>query len=68
MVVPPEDDIDVYVSWILGETRTILPDATDLVLILDTSLLTRTALLPEAFEGHTLLTIDHHEAFHDAIP
>ena len=40
---------------------TIPPDA-DVVIILDTSILSRTALLPENFDGFELLSIDHHEA------
>lgn len=39
-----------------------IPTDADLVIILDTSLLTRTALSSESFDGFELLSIDHHEA------
>ena len=59
---------DRHISWTLGETLPALPASTDLVLILDTALLTRTALPPESFTGYTLLTVDHHEVSADAVP
>jgi len=44
-----------------------IPTDADLVIILDTSILTRTALPPERFDGFELLSIDHHEALPLAI-
>lgn len=67
IVVPPEP-IDTHIAWILGKTVTEIPASTDLILLLDTSLVSRTKLAPETFEGHTLLSIDHHEQFPEAIP
>ncbi len=61
VVVPPEE-FDTHVSWILWETVPTIPTDTDVVIILDTSILSRTALSPENFDGFELLSIDHHEA------
>lgn len=58
--MPPEE-FDTHVSWILGKTVPTIPTDTDLVIILDTSLLARTTLSPECFDGFELITIDHHE-------
>jgi nanoRNase/pAp phosphatase (c-di-AMP/oligoRNAs hydrolase) len=44
-----------------------LPVSTDIVLLLDTSLVSRTNLPTEAFVGYTVLSIDHHEQFPDSI-
>ena len=44
-----------------------IPTDADVVIILDTSILSRTALSPENFDGFELLSIDHHEALPLAI-
>ncbi len=49
-VVVPEEPTDTHIVWILGETVPVLPVSTDLVLFLDTSLLSRTKLPIEAFQ------------------
>lgn len=66
-VVVPTEQPDTHIAWILGTTVTEIPTATDLILLLDTSLTSRTKLAPEAFEGHTVLSIDHHEQFPSAV-
>jgi len=66
VVVPPELT-DPHIVWILGKTQPCLPQSTDLVLLLDTSLLTRTSLPVEAFNGYTVISIDHHEDFAEAV-
>lgn len=67
-VVVPEEQFDTHIAWILGQTVTSLPLSTDLIVLLDTSLVSRTKLTPEVFEGYSLLSIDHHEQFPEAIP
>jgi hypothetical protein len=67
-VIVPAEPEDAHIVWILGETLSTLPLSTDLILILDTSLLTRTALSSEVFAGYNIMSIDHHEAFSDAVP
>lgn len=64
----PEEPEDAHIVWILGKTFPTVPSSTDLILVLDTSLLFRTALPPEAFAGYNVIAIDHHEAFLDAVP
>ncbi len=49
-VVVPEEPLDQHIAWILGQTLSTLPEQTDLILLLDTSLLSRTKLPIEAFE------------------
>jgi len=60
-VVVPLEDTDDHVTWILGKTVEQVPSDADLVIILDTSLLARTALPAEDFSGYEIITIDHHE-------
>jgi len=67
-VVVPAEQADVHIAWILGKTLPTLPVSTDLILLLDTSLISRTKLPPELFSGNTILSIDHHEDFSDAVP
>ncbi len=64
----PEEPVDTHIAWILGETIPTLPISTDLILLLDTSLLSRTKLPVEVFQGHSVISIDHHENFSDAVP
>jgi len=66
-VVVPEEPLDSHIAWILGPTLPTLPDETDLILLLDTSLVSRTKLAHEAFHDRDILSIDHHESFPDAI-
>jgi bifunctional oligoribonuclease and PAP phosphatase NrnA len=67
-VVVPEEQIDTHIAWILGNTVHQISASTDLILLLDTSLVGRTKVDSEAFSGHTILSIDHHEQFPEAIP
>jgi phosphoesterase RecJ-like protein len=61
-VVPSEKQIDNHVSWILQSDRMdIVPSETELVLFLDASHLSRTALDPAQYPTQTIITIDHHE-------
>jgi bifunctional oligoribonuclease and PAP phosphatase NrnA len=66
-VVIPEEDFDTHVSWIMGETVHSISQKTNLIILLDTSLVTRTALPIEAFETHEVMCIDHHESFPDSL-
>jgi phosphoesterase RecJ-like protein len=66
VVVPPEN-FDAHVFWVMGQTQTALPENTDLIIILDTSIYTRTALHPSVFDGIETLCIDHHETFPESI-
>jgi nanoRNase/pAp phosphatase (c-di-AMP/oligoRNAs hydrolase) len=50
VVVPEEEQIDRHIVWILGKTLPVLPSSTDLILIVDTSLVSRTKLPVEVFE------------------
>ena len=61
VVVPKEAYIDTHVSWILRESQFDIPES-DLILLLDTSLLDRTALPPDKYpQIDTVISIDHHE-------
>lgn len=66
-VILPQEDFDSHVSWIMAETREALSEKTDLIVLLDTSLLSRTALSSEAFSGHEIICIDHHESFVESV-
>ncbi len=66
-VVVPEEDFDTHVHWVMGETVQTISEKTDLVILLDASLLTRTALPIEAFGGYDVFCIDHHESFADSV-
>lgn len=66
-VVVPEEPSDAHIVWILGSTIPALPVSTDLILLLDTALLSRTKVLPEDFQGYTMISIDHHESFPEAV-
>lgn len=67
-VVVPEESLDDHISWILGETIPVLPLHTELIILLDTSLVSRTKLPVDLFSGKNILSIDHHESFPDAVP
>jgi|GEM_PF-2891167 len=67
-VVVPDEPIDHHIVWILGDTIPTLPATTDLIVLVDTSLVSRTKLPEEAFEGKTMISIDHHESFSGAVP
>lgn len=67
-VVVPSEPLDAHITWILGKTISTLPEQTDLILLLDTSLMSRTKLPIESFADKSLLSIDHHESFPDAVP
>lgn len=68
VVVPPEPQIDSHVSWILSaETVPGIPPATELVIFMDASPLSRTALQPEDYPTQEIITIDHHEPQTDSI-
>lgn len=67
-VVPPEPQIDDHVSWILSaETTPVVPPTTELVIFMDASPLSRTALKPEDYPTQEIITIDHHEPQIDSI-
>lgn len=66
-VVVPVEPVDGHIAWILGKTTPVLPVSTDLILLLDTALLSRTKVLPEDFQGYTMISIDHHESFPEAV-
>lgn len=67
-VVVPQEQVDTHIAWILGKTVPTIALSTDVILLVDTSLLSRTKLDLESFEGHAVVSIDHHENFPDAIP
>lgn len=61
-VIPTEKQTDVHVSWILQSDKIeTVPSETELVLFLDASHLSRTALDPAQYPTQTIITIDHHE-------
>lgn len=61
IVVPPEKNIDTHIQWILDDTKMAFSPQTELVFLLDTSLLSRTALTPTDYPSQPIITIDHHE-------
>jgi phosphoesterase RecJ-like protein len=61
VVVPTEKQIDTHIHWVLGDTSPTVPIEAELVLLLDTSLLSRTALEEKNFPKQPIITIDHHE-------
>lgn len=68
VVVPPEPQIDNHVSWILSEeTISHIPEETELVLFMDASPLSRTALDSADYPRQEVITIDHHEPQVDSI-
>lgn len=68
VVVPPEPQIDNHVSWILSaETVPVIPGTTELVIFMDASPLSRTALDPADYPLQEVITIDHHEPQTDSI-
>lgn len=68
LVVPPEEQTDEHVSWILSEKPfPNVPEAAELVLFLDASVLSRTALDAAHYPKQPIITIDHHEAQPDSI-
>ena len=69
IVVPPEKQIDTHVSWILStEPVSLVPPESELVLFLDASPLSRTALERGDYPKQPIITIDHHEPQPDSIP
>jgi bifunctional oligoribonuclease and PAP phosphatase NrnA len=68
VVIPPERQVDSHVSWILSTTPLDkIPESAELVLLLDASMLHRTALNPADFPTQPVITIDHHEPQTDSI-
>ena len=68
VVVPAEKLVDNHVIWILGTHSTTIPREAELVLFLDASLLSRTALTREQYPTQPVITIDHHEDLPECIP
>ena len=61
LVVPLEAHIDTHVSWVLANSVPAIPDEAQLVLLLDTSIIARTALKESEYPRQPVITIDHHE-------
>lgn len=66
VVVPPEKISDSHVTWVLDATVDDIPDV-ELVIVIDTSVWSRTALenIPQPV---SILSIDHHELQPRSIP
>jgi bifunctional oligoribonuclease and PAP phosphatase NrnA len=67
VVVPPEKVVDSHITWVLDETFDMVPTC-DLVLVLDTSLWSRTTLGESSPQPLSILSIDHHEPQPGSIP
>ena len=61
VILPPEKQYDTHVTWILRETCSTVPSDAELILFLDASHLSRTALTPDQYPTQEIITIDHHE-------
>jgi bifunctional oligoribonuclease and PAP phosphatase NrnA len=61
VVVPPEKNTDTHINWVLGQTVDNIPEDAELVLLLDTSLLSRTSLSTDSYPTQAIISIDHHE-------
>ena len=61
VVIPPEKYTDTHVSWVISESVGKIPAEADFVMLLDTSLLSRTALAEADYPHQPLVSIDHHE-------
>lgn len=69
VVIPPERQTDSHAAWILSTTPLeTIPENADLVLFMDASPLSRTALDPADFPTQPVITIDHHEPQEDSVP
>ena len=68
IVIPPEKQVDSHASWILSDSVPTIPADAELVLFLDASPLSRTALDPADFPTQPVITIDHHEPQEDSVP
>lgn len=69
LVVPAEKQVDTHASWILSwATSTTVPGEAELVLFMDASPLSRTALAPSEYPDQPVITIDHHEPQEDSLP
>lgn len=66
VIVPPES-LDPHVSWIIGERVDSIPPETEFLILLDASMLSRTALPIGDFQGYDMCCIDHHEIFESSI-
>jgi bifunctional oligoribonuclease and PAP phosphatase NrnA len=68
ILVPPEKQIDSHVNWILSSTPSPrVPPETELVIFMDASPLSRTALDPSDYPTQPIITIDHHEPQEDSV-
>lgn len=68
VVVPPEKQTDSHVTWILsGTPLSKIPPETELVIFMDASALSRTALDPADYPTREIITIDHHEPQEDSV-
>ncbi len=68
IVVPPERQVDTHAAWILsGASSPAVPAEAQLVLFVDASPLSRTALDPSQYPTQPVITIDHHEAQPDSV-
>lgn len=69
IVIPPEGQTDSHTAWILSTTPAeTIPASAELVLFMDASPLSRTALDPADYPTQPVITIDHHEPQEDSIP
>ncbi len=66
VVIPPEKQVDTRAHWIIETSVEDIPPGADQVILLDTSLLSRTALTHEVILP--ILSIDHHEPQETSIP
>lgn len=68
VVIPPERQVDSHAAWILSTPpMEKVPESAELVLFLDASPLSRTALDPADFPTQPVITIDHHEPQTDSV-
>jgi phosphoesterase RecJ-like protein len=67
VVIPEEKHEDTHVSWVISDRVTDIPSDAELVLFLDASPLSRTALDPAQYPTQPVITIDHHEPRPDSI-
>ena len=69
LVIPPEKQTDSHAAWILSTTPSeTIPESAELVLFLDASPLSRTALDPSDYPTQPVITIDHHEPQEESHP
>lgn len=68
IVVPPEKQTDPHASWIISEPAApLVPEDADLIIFMDASPLSRTAISPDKYPTQPVVTIDHHEPQADSL-